>query len=127
MPPIHYGGIERIVDMLARGLVRRGARGARSSPIRTRQRPAVSIPWPGRDEPIPDRHGAQRRHARTSILAGRFDIVHSFSRVAYLAPLLPLPIPKLMTYQRDISRRSVLLGHTTVARVRCGFLRSAAR
>src|SRR5262249_19233310 len=40
-----------------------------------------------------------------------FDLVHSFSRVAYLTPLLPLPIPKLMTYQRHISRRSVRLGH----------------
>src|SRR5262249_14926403 len=42
---------------------------------------------------------------------GRFDLVHSFSRVAYLTPLLPQSIPKLMTYQRMISRRSVRLGH----------------
>ena len=38
-------------------------------------------------------------------------MVHSFSRVAYLLPVLPLPLPKLMTYQRDITRRSVTVGH----------------
>jgi glycosyltransferase involved in cell wall biosynthesis len=45
------------------------------------------------------------------IARGRFDLVHSFSRVAYLLPILPLSIPKLMTYQRPIARRSVVLGH----------------
>jgi glycosyltransferase involved in cell wall biosynthesis len=39
-------------------------------------------------------------------VAGQFDLLHSFSRIAYLAPLLLLPIPKLMSYQRDISKRT---------------------
>jgi glycosyltransferase involved in cell wall biosynthesis len=30
----------------------------------------------------------------------RPDVVHSFGRLAYLAPLLPLSLPKVMTYQR---------------------------
>ena len=37
--------------------------------------------------------------------------MHSFSRIAYLAPILPFPIPKLMTYQREISKRSIEMGH----------------
>ena len=37
--------------------------------------------------------------------------MHSFSRLAYLGPLLPLPIPKLMSYQRDISPRTTRLAH----------------
>ncbi len=37
--------------------------------------------------------------------------MHSFSRIAYLTPVLPWRLPKLMSYQRAISRRSVLLGH----------------
>jgi glycosyltransferase involved in cell wall biosynthesis len=45
------------------------------------------------------------------VLAGRFDLLHSFSRVAYLTPILALPIPKLMTYQREIGRRSIKFGH----------------
>jgi glycosyltransferase involved in cell wall biosynthesis len=45
------------------------------------------------------------------LAAGRYDIVHSFSRLAYLAPILPLPIPKLMSYQRAISPRTTALAH----------------
>jgi len=41
---------------------------------------------------------------------GQFDIVHSFSRIAYLTPILPLSIPKLMTYQRPVTRRSIVAG-----------------
>src|SRR5262249_39770620 len=48
----------------------------------------------------------------------RPDIVHSFGRLAYLAPVLPLNIPKIMSYQRPITERSVRwaekLGHGTV-------------
>jgi glycosyltransferase involved in cell wall biosynthesis len=44
-------------------------------------------------------------------MRGRYDLIHSFSRIAYMVPILPLPIPKLMTYQRAISRRSVQIGH----------------
>jgi glycosyltransferase involved in cell wall biosynthesis len=42
------------------------------------------------------------RHVATC----RCDVVHSFSRLAYLAPILPLPTPKLMSYQRAISRNN---------------------
>jgi glycosyltransferase involved in cell wall biosynthesis len=105
VPPLHYGGIERIVDMLARNLVKRGhdvtlfAHPQSSCPVRR-------IGWRGANS-------ASRldtlRNAGTlagHIAAGGFDIVHSFSRIAYLAPLLPLPIPKLMSYQREISPRT---------------------
>lgn len=110
VPPAHYGGIERIVDMLARGLVGRGHEVTifANSESTTAGR---LVPWRGRSS----RSGLDiARNAVTlscHVAGGRFDIVHSFSRVAYLAPLLPLPIPKLMTYQRDISCRSVRIGH----------------
>jgi glycosyltransferase involved in cell wall biosynthesis len=45
------------------------------------------------------------------VLSGQFDLVHSNSRLAYLGLILPLALPKLMTYHRKISRRSVHLGH----------------
>ena len=56
------------------------------------------------------------------MLAGRFDLIHSFSRLAYLWPLLPWPIPKLMTYQRPITRRSVQRSHA----LSCGSLHFTA-
>src|SRR5215467_6112612 len=101
VPPVHYGGIERIVDMLARGLDARG----HEVIVLAHPDSATAgrlIPWPG---------GASRSAIDSSrnaailtrhVLAKRFDLVHSFSRVGYLTPILPLPIPKLMTYQRQI-------------------------
>lgn len=109
VPPVHYGGIERIVDMLAKGLADRGHH------VTLFANPASIAP----QELVPWRGLSSRSRADTvknaAILAmhawkGRFDLVHSCSRVAYLAPILPLPIPKLMTYQREITPSRVKLG-----------------
>jgi glycosyltransferase involved in cell wall biosynthesis len=35
------------------------------------------------------------------------DVVHSFGRLAYLLPILPLRVPKVMTYQREVTPRTV--------------------
>jgi glycosyltransferase involved in cell wall biosynthesis len=35
------------------------------------------------------------------ILKEQYDIIHSFSRLAYLTPVLPMRIPKVMSYQRE--------------------------
>ncbi len=56
------------------------------------------------------------------VMGGGFDIVHSFGRIAYLLPLLPLSIPKLMTYQREVTPASVARGH----RLSCGTLHFSA-
>jgi len=105
VPPSQYGGIERIVDMLARALLARGhsvtlfAHRASSCPVK-------HVPWPGsQSQSIAD----TIRNAATlsrQVAVGRFDVVHSFSRIAYLAPILPWPVAKLMSYQRDISERT---------------------
>ncbi|MFN3523669.1 MAG: glycosyltransferase family 4 protein [Phenylobacterium sp.] len=110
VPPRLYGGIERVIDMLARGLVARGHHvtlfahpdSASAGDLR---------PWPGRDSR--SRLDTVRNGLALAggVLGGRFDLVHSFSRIAYLTPILPAPIPKLMTYQREISPRTVGLGH----------------
>ena len=109
MPPVHYGGIERIVDILARALV---ARGHDVTVFAHPQSMTAGhlVSWPGSvSRSISDTARNAAKLAR-HVMARRCDLVHSFSRVAYLAPLLPLPIPKLMTYQREISRRSIRLG-----------------
>ena len=110
VPPKHYGGIERIVDMLARGLEARGhsvtlfAHPESSSAGRL-------VSWPGASSVSV---GDTMRNASTLaqwVMRNPVDIVHSFSRIAYLTPILPFGLPKLMTYQRAISSRSVRLGH----------------
>src|SRR5205823_3926539 len=38
------------------------------------------------------------------------DVVQSFGRLAYLLPILPLKVPKIMSYQRRITSRTVRWG-----------------
>jgi glycosyltransferase involved in cell wall biosynthesis len=40
-------------------------------------------------------------------LRQRPDVVQSFSRLAYLLPILPMSIPKVMSYQREVTPRTV--------------------
>ena len=109
VPPIFYGGIERIVDMLARALTSRGHKVTLFANPMSRTLGRL-VPWPGSSSLSRVDTLWNAATLTRYVLAERFNIVHSFSRVAYLSPILPLPIPKLMTYQRAISRRSVRLG-----------------
>ncbi len=110
VPPAHYGGIERIVDLLAVELAARGhavtlfVHPDSTAPVRR-------LAWPGRSSR--SRADTLRNAAFLArrVAAEGFDLVHSFSRLAYLAPLLPLPLPKLMSYQRAISPRTTGLAH----------------
>lgn len=108
VPPRLYGGIERVVDMLARGLAARGHH------VTLIAHPDSTAPCALR--PYPARHSRGRanllrntRHVTAELLRGGYDLVHSFGRLAYLLPLLPLRLPKLMSYQRHITPRSVRL------------------
>jgi len=108
VPPLHYGGIERIVDMLAVEFARRG-HFVTLFANRLSTCPVTRVPWPGERS---NRLGDTIRNAATlarHVLTDRFDVIHSFSRIAYLTPLLPIAIPKLMTYQREISPRTTSL------------------
>src|SRR5262249_48288985 len=110
VPPIHYGGIERIVDMLARGLAERG----HAVTLFAHPDSACPVPksaWGGRSGGAPlDTLRNAATLARHVVVVGA-DVVHSFARVAYLGPLLPFAIPKLMSYQRAISPRTTGLAH----------------
>jgi glycosyltransferase involved in cell wall biosynthesis len=110
VPPRLYGGIERIIDMLARGLE---ARGHEVTLFAHAHSVSVGrlVAWPGRHSRSPPDTVRNAATLMQMVLMGRFDLVHSFSRVAYLAPILPLTIPKLMTYQREISPRTIHLGN----------------
>ena len=98
VPPPLYGGIERIVDMVVRGLVERGhdvtlfAHADSDVPCR-------HVPYGGTE---PQRLIDTLRNTTSVSRLGfhRPDVVHNFGRLAYIAPLLPLSIPKIMSYQR---------------------------
>jgi len=99
VPPRLYGGIERIVDLLARGLSARGHQ------VTLFAHPDSDTA--GRLRPYPGRRSQHLGDTlRNTLHVGRLavnppDVVHSFGRLAYLTPLLPLGIPKIMSYQRD--------------------------
>jgi glycosyltransferase involved in cell wall biosynthesis len=110
VPPRLYGGIERIVDMLARGLV---ARGHDVTLFAHPDSATVGrlVPWPGRAS---QSRADIVRNALTladHVRRGQFDVLHSFSRLAYLLPILPSRTPKIMSYQREISPRTTRLAH----------------
>jgi len=109
VPPRHYGGIERIVDLLARELVQRG------HDVTLFAHPDSDVPC--RLEPYPGLRTRSKGdalknmwHISAKVTRGRYDLVHSFARLAYLLPVLPLRIPKLMSYQRSITPSSVAWG-----------------
>jgi glycosyltransferase involved in cell wall biosynthesis len=110
VPPKFYGGIERIIDLLAQGLSKRG-HNVTLFAHRDSSSAAHLVPWPGRSSRS---HIDTLRNASTlaaHVQRERFDLVHSFSRLAYLAPILPVPLPKIMSYQREVSPRTTRLAH----------------
>lgn len=121
VPPLTYGGIERIVDQLVRGLRGRGhtvglaAHPASAAPVDR------FFPWPGgRSQSGTDtlrNLGALGRAIREF----QPDVVHSFSRLAYLIPHLWGPRPLLMSYQREPTARTVGIAARLARRGRLTF------
>lgn len=109
VPPKYYGGIERIIDLLALGL---GSRGHDVTLLAHPESKTAGqlIPWPGKSSQKLKDTSLNAITLAQTLLSSRFDIVHSFSRVAYLAPILATKVPKVMTYQRPINPRVIDLG-----------------
>lgn len=106
VPPRLYGGIERIVDVLVRRLRAAGhivglvARPGSSCPADT------VFAWPGQSSLSRRDTVTNTRFLWKTVRAFEPDLVHSFSRVAYLLPLLRGRIPVVMSYQREPTRRT---------------------
>jgi len=110
VPPKLYGGIERVIDMLIRGLLARGHEVTLFGQPQSGA-PCRLVPYPGSSSLSRSDTLRNMLVVAHTIIGGGYDLVHSFGRVAYLSALLPLPIPKLMTYQREVTPRSVRWGH----------------
>jgi glycosyltransferase involved in cell wall biosynthesis len=106
VPPKLYGGIERVVDGLIHGLRERGhVIGLVAHP--DSQCPVDYLrPWPTASN-------GSTKHIRSAITLMRAvrafgpHLVHSFSRLGYLLPILPQRLPKLMSYQRHTSGNQI--------------------
>ena len=103
VPPRLYGGIERVVDFLVRGLVDRG------HDVTLFAHPDSHVPAQLVGYGAPPHTGARLRFAELWQVGARlwrarsdFDVIHSFGRLAALAPVLPRrELPKIQSYQRD--------------------------
>jgi glycosyltransferase involved in cell wall biosynthesis len=133
VPPRGYGGIERVVQLVTDGLVSRGHRVTLLAHPASRTR-AELVPYG-----VPPHRSAMDR-ARELAQVGRAlwtrrddtDVVHSFGRLAALGPVLPLPLPKVQSYQRAIpwsgvGRARRLAGRSLRFTACSDALRSAAR
>lgn len=107
VPPRTYGGIERIVDALVRTMRARGhhlglvARAGSTCPA------DFVRAWPGQSSLSLTDTLSNTWTLWSAIRSFQPDIVHSFSRVAYLTPHLRGPRPLVMSYQRDPTLRTV--------------------
>lgn len=99
VPPKLYGGIERIIDMLITSYTQQG----HDVTLFAHPDSTVNcklIPYSGTDQSAKS-FMVNCFIISKNIIKSNFDIVHSFGRLAYLTPILPLKIPKLMSYQRE--------------------------
>lgn len=108
VPPKFYGGIERIVAALAAGLVGRGHEvGLIAHPDSESNSGWQLFPWKGSRSQKAGDSFANAWQLRKIVSAFKPDVVHSFSRLLYLAPILPTSLPKIMSYQRPPTARTV--------------------
>ena len=116
VPPRHYGGIERVVADLAEILVARGHE------VTLWAAPGSSTS--ARLQPF-GREGEWTRwsnirntlHVATRLRLGRrFDVIHNFGRLAYLAPVFARSVGKIQTYMRRVNPRNMTLASRLGAR-----------
>lgn len=100
VPPLLYGGIERIIDMLIEGYVNLGHEVSlfANSESKTKAR---LFPYNGKTSHRITDIAKNTLLINKELYKGNYDIVHSFGRLLYLLPQLPLSIPKIMSYQRE--------------------------
>ena len=108
VPPEHYGGIERVIADLADGLTSRGHEvtlwAAPGSRIRGTMRPFGRVgEWSGWSNV----RNTGLLTARFMAARRRFDVIHNFGRLAYLAGVLRSDVAKLQTYMRPVNPRNM--------------------
>jgi glycosyltransferase involved in cell wall biosynthesis len=101
VPPTLYGGIERIIDLLVRGLQARGHTvGLVAHPDSTCPVDRL-FAWAGSRSQHTIDTLCNTATLWTALQQFQPDLIHSFSRLQYLLPVLPTSLPKIMSYQRQ--------------------------
>ena len=100
VPPLLYGGIERIIDMLVEGYALQGHEVSLFANSESNTK-AKLFPYPGKTSYRKLDVVKNSFLINKELSRGNFDVVHSFGRLLYLLPQLPLKLPKIMSYQRE--------------------------
>jgi glycosyltransferase involved in cell wall biosynthesis len=111
VPPLLYGGIERIIHGLTNYYVSQGHEVHLFANEESKSA-GILHPWRGKSSTSKTdslRNAIQLRNAHK---IHKFDVIHSFSRLAYLLFLLPLSAPKIMSYQREPTLSQVKLARS---------------
>jgi glycosyltransferase involved in cell wall biosynthesis len=107
VPPPLYGGVERIVAGLLAALRGRGHQVGLVAHPDSSAAADFFLPWPAAAANSALAHVRNAHALRKAVRRFQPCIVHSFSRLLYLAPLLASRIPKLMSYQRFTGGRQI--------------------
>ena len=100
VPPLFYGGIERIIAMLVEGYVSQGHHVTLFAHLDS-VTDAKLFPYNGKSSTSKIDVIKNSILINRELLSNSYDIVHSFGRLIYLLPQMPSKIPKLMSYQRE--------------------------
>jgi glycosyltransferase involved in cell wall biosynthesis len=126
VPPRFYGGIERVLDFLVRGLAARGHQVTLFAHPES-DVPATLVPYGAPPHFTRGARGRELWQVGSQLWSRRheFDLIHSFGRLAALAPVLALrSLPKIQSYQRGgLPWRSICtarrLGRTSMQFTAC--------
>ena len=106
VPPGLYGGIERIVEVLVNDYVAQGM----DVTLCANPQSTVScklIGWKGSKSQNVQDTLKNTWQLTNLVRKEKFDIIHSFSRLAYMMAIMPFGINKIMSYQREPSIKQV--------------------
>lgn len=110
VPPTAYGGIERIVALLALEYKQLGhtvelltSRGSSLDGIKCHSIGPDGFPYKKWVRWI----AVVKAWKFLLIKRNEFDLIHNFGRLIYLLPMLNHQVKKLMSYQREISKRNI--------------------
>lgn len=107
VPPLLYGGIERIVDVLVRRLRAAGHTVGLVARMGSQCPNDGFFPWPGQSSLSRRDTVANTFALSRAVRSFRPDVIHSFSRIAYLLPHLRGRVPIVMSFQREPTHRTV--------------------
>jgi glycosyltransferase involved in cell wall biosynthesis len=116
VPPALYGGIERIVADLIAALRSGGHEVGLVAHPDSSAAADFFMAWPHAPPSSAAAHLSNALTLRKAVQRFEPSIVHSFSRLLYLVPLLASRMPKLMSYQRFTGGRQISLAAAVAGR-----------